>query len=141
MKASRKLVAALLVLALAAAFPAAVYGQVQPICNDQVTVQATTGTSAVAVTGVAGTTTYICGAVVSGTVAGTFSVIEGTGTTCGTATLGIIGDGTLLHTSQAGVALSLGNSLYRTTVLGNDVCLKSGVGATITLTLSYIRRQ
>lgn len=134
-------IAALLALALAVAFPAAVHGQVKPICNDQVTVQTAASTSTVAITGVAGTTTYICGVVVSGTAAGLFSIIEGSGAVCATSPLGIIGTNTLLHTSQTGVAVVLEDALHRTKVLGNDVCLQAGAGATITLTLSYIRRQ
>jgi hypothetical protein len=71
------------------------------------------------------------------TAAGLFSIIEGTGTTCGTGTLGIVGTGTVQHAIAVGVATYSG---HRSTVAGNDVCLKAGAGATITLTLWYNQR-
>jgi hypothetical protein len=142
MRRSRFLVAAALALALTVLVPRAAAPQSVLICNNQVTVQAAASTSVVAITGVANTQIYICGVVASGTAAGLFSLIEGTGTTCGTGTLGIIGTGSLQHTTQIGVFLSVGSdaSNFRAMVRGNDVCLKSGAGATITLTLSYLQK-
>lgn len=131
-------IAVLLALALAVAFPAAVSGQTAAICNNQVTVTANAAT-VVAITGVAGTTIFICSAFVTGASAQTFAVLEGTGALCATGTLGIVGTAALSH--FAPLAIGTDVAVYRTMVAGNDVCFKAVAATAAFATFTYVQRR
>lgn len=100
----------------------------QFVCNNQALVTITAGTDAVIVTGVAATNIRICHLDFASDAAATFTIRQGTGSTCGTNTASLAGPyptvGTLAMDYQPTAAL-------RTTVAARDVCIHSGSSVTI----------
>jgi len=90
-----------------------------------------TAASSVLVPGTSSKKTYICsiGLMAAGTT--NLGIVEGSGTTCGTSPLGLIGGNTaakgLNLTAQAGVAFGNGaKAIAASTVNANDICLING---------------
>lgn len=103
-------------------------------CVNQALVTITAGTDAVLVAGVMGTSIRICHLdFVSDTVA-TFTIRQGTGTTCGTNTATLAGPYPLILTF-AGDYQPLG--ALRTTVAARDLCLHSSASATVGGVVTY----
>ena len=97
-------------------------------CTNQALITITAGTDAVIVTGVAATTTRICHIdFVSDTVA-TFTIRQGTGTTCLTNTASIAGPYPSVLTFAADYQPL---AALRTTIAARDVCLHSSASATV----------
>lgn len=97
-------------------------------CPNQAAVTLTAGTDAVLVTGVAAKKTYICHLDFAATATGTFTIQQGTGSTCGTGTAAITG----AYPSINALAIdytALG--ALHGTVAANDICLHAGAAATV----------
>lgn len=96
--------------------------------------------SAKLITGASGLRVYICGIIIwnAGT-AQSVSLVEGTGTVCGTGTVGLIG-GTSASVSlpiNNGFTAVSGEAWLRTQTAGDDVCLLQSGSTNISGTVSY----
>lgn len=93
------------------------------------------------VTGVAGQRVYVCGLIASaGAAAGTISLIEGTGTNCGTGTLAVLGTSAgsiLLPIASQPMVLAALYPLVQTQGPGNDLCIISSTAGPVSGALIF----
>lgn len=97
--------------------------------------------SAKIITGVANTTFSIAALFLSNTnsTATAVSLIEGTGTNCGTGTLAVLGNatGSIEVAGTSSVAIHEPRVFVRTAVAGNDLCIISTAAGSINVTVLY----
>lgn len=97
-------------------------------CPNQAAVTLSGATDIVIVAGVSAKKTYICHLDFAATAAGTFTIQEGTGSTCGTSTAAITGAYPTITTFT--MDYSSKAALHSTTA-ANDICLHAGSSATV----------
>lgn len=112
------------------------------VCDSFQSINISTITTTLLVTGVAGRHIRICGMSVVTTLANTVALISGTGATCGTGTTGMSG-GTTAATgwsfaANGGLAQGSGvGVINQTNATGDSMCLVSGVATQLSGRLSY----
>lgn len=116
-------------------YPAVVHAQTTNSCDKSVAISVASGTTTVLVTSVPGSTTQVCGFVVSGdTLATTAQFKVGTGTTCGTGTVNLTGAMRLV--AQGNIVYGDGSNIVMPGVYNTDLCITTATGA-VTGILSY----
>jgi hypothetical protein len=108
-------------------------------------ISVTSATTVVIVAGSAGKKTYVCNISVSTGAADNVALVEGSGTTCGTSTLGLAGGTTAANgwnlAANGGANLSGGlNHVAQTTVNANDVCLITSSAGPLAGTIVYVQQ-
>lgn len=101
--------------------------------------------SAQEITGTASKQTYICGFTVVASAADNVALVEGTGTTCGTATAGVIGGTTaatgLNLAANGGVVMGNGGfAVAKTATAADNVCLLVSGSAQVSGVVSYVQQ-
>ena len=100
------------------------------------------------ITGVSGKQTYICGVNLVTAAANNVNIVEGTGTTCGTSTIGVSSGGATAATgwnlgANGGIAQGGGlGTLMQTTTSGGgaNVCLFQSAATQTTGVISYVQQ-
>jgi hypothetical protein len=96
------------------------------------------------ITAVAGKKTYVCSVNVTAADAENVSLVEGTGSTCGTGTAAVIGGATAANGPNliAGGAVALGSGGYTVanTVGSTDVCLFQSGSGRVAGVLTYVQQ-
>lgn len=116
-------------------YPSIVHAQTNNFCDKSVAISVASGTSTVLVTSVPGSTTYVCGFVVSGdTIATTAQFKVGTGTTCGTGTVNLTG--ALRLADEGNIVFGDGSNVVMPGVYNTDLCITTATGAVAGI-LSY----
>lgn len=101
--------------------------------------------TAVLVTGAASKKTYVCSIAVIAGAAEIFNLTAGTGTTCGTSTVAVMGSTTAANglSLAANGGLTLGNglgALAATTVNQDDLCLQQNSTSRLSGSISYVQQ-
>jgi hypothetical protein len=113
-----------------------------PVCTEFVSINISSATTTLVITGVSGRQVYICGLSLVTAAANNVAFITGTGATCGTSTAGMTGGTSAASgynfAANGGIAQGSGiGAINRTETAGDSVCIVTSAATQLSGALSY----